>query len=132
MQYNPDLEEVPVPTRNVPIVKTETRTVTYEREGFPLLDSEDGVLVSSRSHSTKMQTIETTTVSWTPACCVVTTSLPYFPQHLQHLLPLPVMSHEVQPHVRVQMVKYCTCPLCVHVNCQYCSIQFFTKMIVWG
>ncbi|XP_025111515.1 LOW QUALITY PROTEIN: protein 4.1-like [Pomacea canaliculata] len=61
VQYNPDLEEVPVPTRNVPIVKTETRTVTYEREGFPLLDSEDGVLVSSRSHSTKMQTIETTT-----------------------------------------------------------------------
>ncbi|KAK7501055.1 hypothetical protein BaRGS_00007540 [Batillaria attramentaria] len=60
VQYNPDLEEVPVPTKNVPIVKTETRTVTYEREGFPF-DSEDGVLVSARSHSTKMQTIETTT-----------------------------------------------------------------------
>lgn len=63
MQYQPDLEEVPVPTKNVPIVKTETRTVTYEREGFPFDSEEGGVLVSASSHSTRMQTIETTTVS---------------------------------------------------------------------
>ncbi|XP_076440887.1 uncharacterized protein LOC143280176 isoform X3 [Babylonia areolata] len=61
VQYQPDLEEVPVPTKNVPLVKTETRTVTYEREGFPFDSEEDGVLVSARSHSTRMQTIETTT-----------------------------------------------------------------------
>ncbi|KAK7099710.1 uncharacterized protein [Littorina saxatilis] len=61
VQYQPDLEEVPVPTKNVPIVKTETRTVTYERDGFPFDSEDDGVLVSASSHSTRMQTIETMT-----------------------------------------------------------------------
>lgn len=55
---------MPISTKNVPIVKTETRKVSYQREGVegqPM--SEDGVLVSSQAHSSKTQTIETTTVS---------------------------------------------------------------------
>ena len=46
-------------TRNIPLVKTETRTVTYDG-GLPEVDL--GELVSAQSHETNSQTIETTTV----------------------------------------------------------------------
>ncbi|XP_055956543.1 band 4.1-like protein 1 isoform X3 [Patella vulgata] len=60
--YNPDLDEAPVSTKNVPIVKTETRTVTYEKEGYPNNNYDfDDVLISSQAHSSRTQTIETTT-----------------------------------------------------------------------
>mgnify|MGYP003687820299 CR=1 FL=1 len=59
------MDDQPIPTTNVPIVKTQTRTVTYEKDGFPI-EIEDGILISSQSHSTRTQTIETTTVSVSP------------------------------------------------------------------
>lgn len=62
MRYDPNTDDQPIPTTNVPIVKTQTRTVTYEKDGFPVV-IEDGILISSQSHSTRTQTIETTTVS---------------------------------------------------------------------
>ncbi|XP_046372498.2 band 4.1-like protein 3 isoform X2 [Haliotis rufescens] len=62
VKYDPDVDDTPVSTKNVPLVKTETRTVTYEKEGNSLpSEMEDGYLVSSQSHSTKTQTVETTT-----------------------------------------------------------------------
>ncbi|XP_056018451.1 protein 4.1-like isoform X11 [Ostrea edulis] len=60
MRYDPNMDDRPIPTTNVPIVKTQTRTVTYEKDGIPL-EIEDGILISSQSHSTRTQTIETTT-----------------------------------------------------------------------
>ncbi|XP_034314973.2 uncharacterized protein [Magallana gigas] len=60
MRYDPNTDDQPIPTTNVPIVKTQTRTVTYEKDGFPVV-IEDGILISSQSHSTRTQTIETTT-----------------------------------------------------------------------
>ncbi|XP_022315600.2 uncharacterized protein LOC111119586 isoform X2 [Crassostrea virginica] len=60
MRYDPNMDDQPIPTTNVPIVKTQTRTVTYEKDGFPI-EIEDGILISSQSHSTRTQTIETTT-----------------------------------------------------------------------
>ncbi|XP_062583472.1 band 4.1-like protein 3 isoform X3 [Saccostrea cucullata] len=60
MRYDPNMDDRPIPTTNVPIVKTQTRTVTYEKDGVPL-EIEDGILISSQSHSTRTQTIETTT-----------------------------------------------------------------------
>lgn len=65
MRYDPNMDDQPIPTTNVPIVKTQTRTVTYEKDGFPI-EIEDGILISSQSHSTRTQTIETTTVSVLP------------------------------------------------------------------
>ncbi|CAG5125863.1 unnamed protein product, partial [Candidula unifasciata] len=47
-------------SKNVPLVKTETRSVTYERDNSPY-DLDDGELVSAHSHSSRMQTVETTT-----------------------------------------------------------------------
>ncbi|XP_059167298.1 mesocentin-like isoform X2 [Physella acuta] len=60
VKYNPNFSDVLMSSRNIPLVKTETRTVTYERNNF-LPDLDDGILVSAQSHSTKLQTIETTT-----------------------------------------------------------------------
>ncbi|KAL3868984.1 hypothetical protein ACJMK2_041729 [Sinanodonta woodiana] len=59
-KFNPDHEDIPVSTKNVPIVKTEKRTVIYEKDGIPV-ETEDSILISSSSHSTRSQTIETTT-----------------------------------------------------------------------
>lgn len=67
IKFNPDLTETPISTKNVPIVKTETRKVSYQKDGLDgHRESEEGVLVSSQAHSSKTQTIETTTVSPTP------------------------------------------------------------------
>ncbi|KAK3089194.1 hypothetical protein FSP39_001656 [Pinctada imbricata] len=60
VKYDPNLDDTPISTTNVPIVKTETRTVTYEKDGIPI-EMEDGILISSQSHTTRTQTIETTT-----------------------------------------------------------------------
>ena len=60
VKYNPNqIGYEPQSTRDIPLVKTETRTVTYTGGGgeFDL-----GELVSAQSHETNSQTIETTTV----------------------------------------------------------------------
>ena len=44
-------------------MKTETRTVTYERDEASETHPEGGELVSACYHSSRLQTIETTTVS---------------------------------------------------------------------
>ncbi|XP_041357830.1 band 4.1-like protein 3 [Gigantopelta aegis] len=62
MKYNADLDDTRVSTKNVPVVKTETCTVTYEKEGTTGPDQDDaGVLISAHSHSSRTQTVETTT-----------------------------------------------------------------------
>ena len=48
-------------TKDVPVVKTETRTVTYSSEGGAE-HGDAGDLVSAQSHSSHRQTVETTTV----------------------------------------------------------------------
>ena len=60
--YNPGQDSTRA-TTNVPLVKTETRTVTYENEGHGADDLDPGYLVSAQSHSSKTHTVETTTVS---------------------------------------------------------------------
>lgn len=60
--YENNTDDIPISTKNVPFVKTKTQTVTYEKDGYPY-ETEDGILISSQSHSTRSQTIETTTVS---------------------------------------------------------------------
>ena len=47
-------------TTNVPLVKTETRKVTYNTNEDEVEDP--GELVSAQSHSSRTQTVETTTV----------------------------------------------------------------------
>lgn len=44
------------------MVKTEKHSVTYERGNSPY-DLDEGTLVSAHTHSSRLQTIETTTVS---------------------------------------------------------------------
>ncbi|KAK3783136.1 hypothetical protein RRG08_046931 [Elysia crispata] len=61
VKYNPNFSDVPTSSRNIPLVKTETRTVTYERGDRSEDDWDTGLLVSAQSHSSKLQTIETTT-----------------------------------------------------------------------
>ncbi|XP_071179526.1 protein 4.1 homolog isoform X11 [Mytilus edulis] len=58
--YENNTDDIPISTKNVPFVKTKTQTVTYEKDGYPY-ETEDGILISSQSHSTRSQTIETTT-----------------------------------------------------------------------
>jgi len=58
--YDPETESKTQSTTDVPIVKTETRTVTYETDGTQE-DDMPGMLVSAQAHSTRTQTIETTT-----------------------------------------------------------------------
>ena len=58
--YENNTDDTPISTKNVPYVKTKTQTVTYEKDGYPY-ETEDGILISSQSHSTRTQTIETTT-----------------------------------------------------------------------
>ncbi|XP_052103391.1 band 4.1-like protein 2 isoform X7 [Mytilus californianus] len=58
--YENNTDDIPISTKNVPFVKTKTQTVTYEKDGNPY-ETEDGILISSQSHSTRTQTIETTT-----------------------------------------------------------------------
>ncbi|KAJ8306247.1 hypothetical protein KUTeg_016792 [Tegillarca granosa] len=58
-KFEPGTDEPPISTTNVPIVKTQTRTVTYEKDGIPVA-TEDSILISSSSHTTRTQTIETT------------------------------------------------------------------------
>ena len=60
--YDPHVESRTHTTKDVPIVKTETRTVTYTNEEASQEDP--GVLVSAQSHTSRAQTIETTTVRW--------------------------------------------------------------------
>ena len=64
IKYNPDVDDETHSTTDVPVVKTESRTVTYQSEDGAG-DSEPGVLVSAQSHATRTQTIETTTVRLT-------------------------------------------------------------------
>lgn len=61
-KYNPDMNDVPRSTSNIPIVETKTHKVTYEKDGVPY-EMEDSILVSAHSITTKTQTIDTTTVS---------------------------------------------------------------------
>ncbi|GFN97339.1 protein 4.1 homolog [Plakobranchus ocellatus] len=61
VKYNPNFSDVPMSSRNIPLVKTETRTVTYERGDRSEDDWDPGLLVSAQSHTSKLQTIETTT-----------------------------------------------------------------------
>uniref|UniRef100_A0A2C9JYE1 FERM domain-containing protein n=2 Tax=Biomphalaria glabrata TaxID=6526 RepID=A0A2C9JYE1_BIOGL len=60
VKYNPNYSDVPLSSRNIPLVKTEIRTVKYEHDNCPP-DLEDGILVSAHSHSSRLQTIETVT-----------------------------------------------------------------------
>ena len=76
-KYNPDMSDVPRPTSNIPIVETKTHKVTYEKDGIPY-ETEDSVLVSAHSVTTKSQTIDTTTVSKNGMInCLPNTSLFY-------------------------------------------------------
>ena len=59
--YDPEITSKLQSTTDVPIVKTESRTVTYETDGTAD-DDLPGMLVSAQAHSTRTQTIETTTV----------------------------------------------------------------------
>ncbi len=61
-------------TTDVPLVKTEKRTVTYESGGNKDDNLDPGILVSAQSHSSRSQTIETTTVSLSAAPSII--SLP--------------------------------------------------------
>lgn len=69
--YENNTDDTPISTKNVPYVKTKTQTVTYEKDGYPY-ETEDGILISSQSHSTRTQTIETTTVSCFSSHCRLT------------------------------------------------------------
>ncbi|KAL4235974.1 hypothetical protein ACF0H5_004362 [Mactra antiquata] len=59
-KYSPDINDVPRPTSNIPIVETKTHKVTYEKDGVPY-EMEESILVSAHSVTTKSQTIDTTT-----------------------------------------------------------------------
>ncbi len=75
-------------TTDVPLVKTEKRTVTYESGGSKHDDLDPGILVSAQSHSSRTQTIETTTVSLSAA----PSSLDHFsfPSPVSFSLSVPV------------------------------------------
>ncbi|XP_053395099.1 band 4.1-like protein 1 isoform X9 [Mercenaria mercenaria] len=60
-KYSPDMNDVPRSTSNIPIVETKTHKVTYEKDGIPY-ETEESILVSAHSVTTKSQTIDTTTV----------------------------------------------------------------------
>ena len=64
VKYDPSIESSTKSTTDVPIVKTETRTVTYSNDGGDEVE-DPGYLVSAHAHSSRSQTIETTTVSYT-------------------------------------------------------------------
>ena len=66
MTYDPYHDSKTHSTTDVPLVKTEKRTVTYESEPGAGGRDDLGTLVSSQAHSSRTQTIETTTVSH---CC---------------------------------------------------------------
>lgn len=55
------MNDVPRSTSNIPIVETKTHKVTYEKDGIPY-ETEDSILISAHSVTTKSQTIDTTTV----------------------------------------------------------------------
>ncbi|XP_052774510.1 band 4.1-like protein 3 isoform X8 [Mya arenaria] len=59
-KYNPDINDVPRSTSKIPIVETKTHKVTYEKDGVPY-ETEESILVSAHSITTKTQTIDTTT-----------------------------------------------------------------------
>ncbi|XP_052274241.1 protein 4.1-like isoform X5 [Dreissena polymorpha] len=59
-KYNPDLNDVPRSTSIIPIVETKTHKVTYERDGVPY-ETEESILISAHSVTTRSQTIDTTT-----------------------------------------------------------------------
>lgn len=61
VQYSPYVDQGTHSTKEVPVVKTQLRTVTYEdpQRDDPLMAE---MLVSAQSHSSRSQTIETTTV----------------------------------------------------------------------
>nr|AUG84435.1 cora [Platynereis dumerilii] len=60
-KYDPTVESRTQSTRDVPFVKTETRTVTYESDRANEGDDFPGILVSAQSHSSRSQTVDTTT-----------------------------------------------------------------------
>lgn len=60
-KYSADMNDVPRSTSNIPIVETKTHKVTYEKDGIPY-ETEDSILISAHSVTTKSQTIDTTTV----------------------------------------------------------------------
>jgi hypothetical protein len=61
VQYSPYVDQGTRSTRDVPVVKTQLRTVTYEDpQGDDPFSTE--MLVSAQSHSSRSSTIETTTV----------------------------------------------------------------------
>ena len=67
VKYDPSNDHSTQSTTDVPLVKTEKRTVTYESEANKHDDLDPGILVSAQSHSSRTQTIETTTVSLSAA-----------------------------------------------------------------
>ncbi len=64
--YPPNVNSDTKSTSSIPLVKTQTRTVTYAAEDGSREEDLSGYLVSSQSHTSQSQTVETTTVS---PCC---------------------------------------------------------------
>ncbi|XP_013403567.1 protein 4.1 homolog isoform X24 [Lingula anatina] len=61
VKYDPNAEHTTTSTTDVPLVKTQSRTVTYSSSGDGGRDLLPGELVSSQSHASRSQTVETTT-----------------------------------------------------------------------
>ena len=120
IKFNPDLTETPISTKNVPIVKTETRKVSYQKDGLDgHRESEEGVLVSSQAHSSKTQTIETTTVSPTPP-----------PHHHNHHVIILLHSHLIDArYFALLIILTCAPPLvsrCGHLLVQLTKAAFLS------
>jgi len=62
MKYEPNTDYDTRTTTDVPLVKTQTRTVTYMADGS-VVEEDPGMLVSAQAHSSRTCTTETTTVS---------------------------------------------------------------------
>lgn len=62
MKYEPNTDNDTRTTTEVPLVKTQTRTVTYLADGS-VVEEDPGMLVSAQAHSSRTCTTETTTVS---------------------------------------------------------------------
>ena len=62
VKYEPNTDNDIRSTTDVPLVKTQTRTVTYMADGS-VVEQDPGMLVGAQAHSSRTCTTETTTVS---------------------------------------------------------------------
>ena len=88
VKYDPYVDSHTKSTTDVPLVKTEMRTVTYAGAGHkdPVAGEHPEMLVSAQSHSSRTQTVETTTVSRQQPPSPHTQTSPHTPS-LQHSPP---------------------------------------------